>query len=268
MSTPAAKRRRIDTGQNVLLRPFRSPFKTTPNPVQDNNIQTRNDISKPSQIKTDGIVNSTEERRPATPSNGPSITKKAIVSTISASLNSDPDVAPLLNHQRELDSQLRELSKESDVAEQARKIEADSERKNPGGLVDAELLELIQKWRNTSRQAAEELFSKVRDRVNRLGGPRAWKDMQKNQHEFWNRSDDEPKRPDPDEEGEQVGETGDLYADYGVDPETVKESEAANERGLDDEGEEDEFTIAMMLKLLNVDLDVIGYDKHEQRWTD
>ncbi len=29
-----------------------------------------------------------------------------------------------------------------------------------------------------------------------------------------------------------------------------------------------EFTMAMMLRTLNVDLDVIGYDREQQRWAD
>jgi hypothetical protein len=29
-----------------------------------------------------------------------------------------------------------------------------------------------------------------------------------------------------------------------------------------------EFTMAMMLRTLNVDLDIIGYDREQQRWID
>ena len=60
-----------------------------------------------------------------------------------------------------------------DVAEQARKIEAESRRKSVvgGGVeveVDGELVELIGRWTAASRQAAEELFGQVRDKVNRF----------------------------------------------------------------------------------------------------
>jgi hypothetical protein len=54
-----------------------------------------------------------------------------------------------------------------ETAEQARKIERESRVRNEGGEVDDELVKLIGKWRGASRQAAEELFGKVRDRVNR-----------------------------------------------------------------------------------------------------
>jgi len=53
-----------------------------------------------------------------------------------------------------------------EMAEQARKIERDSKKKGHV-VVDAELIELAGKWKVASRQAAEELFGKVRDRVNR-----------------------------------------------------------------------------------------------------
>ncbi len=54
-----------------------------------------------------------------------------------------------------------------DTAEQARKIEAETAKKDPDVEIDGELLELIGKWKAASRQAAEDLFGKVRDRVNR-----------------------------------------------------------------------------------------------------
>jgi Swi5-dependent recombination DNA repair protein 1 len=62
---------------------------------------------------------------------------------------------------------LREVKEELDAAEQARKIETESRKKDPEGEIDGELVELIEKWKGASRQAAEELFGKVRDRVNK-----------------------------------------------------------------------------------------------------
>lgn len=62
---------------------------------------------------------------------------------------------------------MRELKEDLETAEQARKIERDSFKRDPGGEIDGELVELMEKWKGASRQAAEELFGKVRDRVNR-----------------------------------------------------------------------------------------------------
>ncbi len=76
-------------------------------------------------------------------------------------------MAPLLKTQRELERQLREVKEELEAAEQAEKIE----RESGEGAVDGELVDLIEKWRGASRMAAEELFGKVRDRVNRFVTP-------------------------------------------------------------------------------------------------
>ena len=66
-----------------------------------------------------------------------------------------------------MEKQLRELKEELDTAQQAKKIEDNSRKKIPEGDIDAELVELTTKWKAASRQAAEELFGQVRDRVNR-----------------------------------------------------------------------------------------------------
>lgn len=92
-----------------------------------------------------------------------------------AALNADPEVAALLRRQRELERELRDVKEGLDVAEQARKIEAESRRKKSavGEVeaeieIDGELVELIGRWTAASRQAAEELFGQVRDKVNRF----------------------------------------------------------------------------------------------------
>jgi Swi5-dependent recombination DNA repair protein 1 len=101
-------------------------------------------------------------------------------------------------------------------------------------------VELIEKWKGASRQAAEELFGKVRDRVNRMGGPRAWKAMQKKQAEFqnkWNEEDNNIGDDDDDEDTEMKDvEKRDLYAEYGIDPETENEK-SQRTKGLGDTGE-------------------------------
>lgn len=59
------------------------------------------------------------------------------------------------------------MKEELEQAEQARKIEMESRTKDPEAEVDGDLVVLIEKWTGASRLAAEELFGKVRDRVNR-----------------------------------------------------------------------------------------------------
>ncbi|CAL3973682.1 hypothetical protein PZA11_005846 [Diplocarpon coronariae] len=285
MSTPAAKRRRIDVASQTLSKPFRSPFKTPfKSPVKDGQPQEPANAPTaahhnipPSSIPTNPLL-SNPEKTPrlsapsATPSRGPR-SKKTFTSPIAAAaLNADPDIAPLLRIQRDLEKELKQVKEELDTAEQARKIETESEKKDPDGEIDGELVELIEKWKEASRLAAEELFGKVRDRVNRMGGPRAWKEMQKKQAENQNSWDqEEPANTndsDDDDEKKDV-EKRDVYAEYSIDPETENEK-SQRVKGLGDTGElpgqEDEFTMAMMLRTLNVDLDTIGYDREQERW--
>lgn len=78
----------------------------------------------------------------------------------------------------------------------------------------------------------------------RMGGPRAWKEMQKRQQEFqnsWqeeeNNNNDDDDNDDDDEDGEQKDvEKRDLYAEYSIDVETENEK-AQRPNGLGDTGE-------------------------------
>ncbi|PQE03268.1 dna repair dds20 mei5 protein [Rutstroemia sp. NJR-2017a BBW] len=283
MSTPAAKRRRIEAANSTLQKPFRSPFKTPfKSPLLNRNspntpASASGSTSTPSKPVNSPLSLSTPVATPIALASRASAVrgKKTLASPVSsAALNADPDIAPLVKMQRDLERQLKEVKQELEVVEQARKIERDSGE----GEIDGELVRLCEKWREASRGAAEELFGKVRDRVNRMGGPRAWKEMQKRQQEFQNQWDQDDvinqnqgDEDDEDAEGKHV-EKRDIYAEYDIDPETENEK-SQRAPGLGDTGEnpgeEDvglEFTMAMMLRTLNVDLAVIGYDKQEQRW--
>jgi hypothetical protein len=82
-------------------------------------------------------------------------------------------VLPLLKIQREKERLLKEIKDDMDAAEQAWKIEQTSLKWNKAHQrsddceLDEELVELCEKWKGASRLAAEELFGKVRERVNR-----------------------------------------------------------------------------------------------------
>ncbi|TGO45306.1 hypothetical protein BOTNAR_0680g00050 [Botryotinia narcissicola] len=281
MSTPAAKRRRIEAA-STLQKPFRSPFKTLFNSsLIKCSPSTRASTaaaaaSTPSLSKTPTSYSVVSIPSPKSVIR----TKKSFTSPISAAvINADPDIAPLLKEQRELEKLLKEVKEELDTAEQAKKIERDSKAKNENGSgeIDGELVDLCEKWRSASRLSAEELFGKVRYRVNRMGGPRAWKEMQKRQHEYQNNwdQDEANNNYNNNSEGEDKEckdkDKRDVYAEYSVDPETENEK-SQRAPGLGDTGEnpgeEDEFTMAMMLRTLNVDLAIIGYDREQQRWFD
>lgn len=174
MSSPAAKRRRVDAASQALSKPFRSPLKVplAANTVDDLPVQKlldSFDAVGPKDVETARILDSTKIRvQPTATPSRMKVEKKTFPSPIfSTAVDADPDIIALVKTQRQLEKELRELKENLDTAQQARRIEADSEKKNPGGAVDKELSQLVLKWRAASRQAAEELFTGVRDRVNR-----------------------------------------------------------------------------------------------------
>lgn len=138
---------------------------------------------------------------------------------------------------------------------------------------DAELEGLIKKWRVVSKDAAEEVFGSVRDRVNRMGGVKGWRDAEKKKREGFGGSygwaDDEQESgkgdgendDQEDREGDDVGEAEARDVQAGV-----EEEEKRREREEEEAGDEEGFTMDMMLKTLNIELDVIGFDKEAQRW--
>lgn len=76
-----------------------------------------------------------------------------------------------------------------------------------------------------------------------MGGPRAWKEMQKRQQEFQNTWDQEEQTnnddddDDDDEDGEKKDvEKRDVYAEYSIDVETENEK-SQRPNGLGDTGE-------------------------------
>ncbi len=71
-----------------------------------------------------------------------------------------------------------------------------------------------------------------------MGGPRAWKVMQKKQQEYQNTWDEEEKTnndSDSDDEG-KAAKKMELMAEYGIDPETENEK-SQRAKGVGDTGE-------------------------------
>lgn len=71
-----------------------------------------------------------------------------------------------------------------------------------------------------------------------MGGPRAWKEMQKKQQEFqggWDQVE-QTKDDSDDENADKDVEKRDLYAEYDIDPETENEK-SQRPKGLGDTGE-------------------------------
>jgi hypothetical protein len=94
--------------------------------------------------------------------------------------------------------------------------------------VDAELRELVGKWRTASRLAAEDLFGLIKDRVAGMGGAKAWRESRKRQRGgggFYGGFGDDEQRPGRDRGEDQEGEE----EDEGSGSETQKMEEEEEE---------------------------------------
>lgn len=162
---------------------------------------------------------------------------------------------------------------------------------------DEELSELIDKWTAAARLAAEEVFGTCKDKVNKMGGVGAWRERELQQRE-WQKQWDEPlpdaggntehSEDDEEAEGAEAEAMGDMGKEERRALREARRELRTQERDLrdrcnkpDDAGEENEmqrdsatvqghdddtFTMDMMLNILNIDLNTIGYSKDRQMW--
>ncbi|KAK4241576.1 hypothetical protein C8A03DRAFT_41059 [Achaetomium macrosporum] len=287
---PAAKRRRIEAANATLRKPFKSPLISR----QQNQSGTKTTLESPSASHSVPATVSTPQtsatpapvrsQRHAPPSAGASPLSTAPILpagdtpelkrstnlnlSLSRSLKATAGAASpgehqdegsdllhrILASQREMQSRLRETQKRLDLVRQARRIEQASFAKRPGEPVDAELRELVEKWKRASRLAAEDLFGLIKERVEGMGGAKAWREGRKRQRGggfYGGFGDEERSGRDRggEEEGEGAGEEEDAEGGSGT-------------AGLKEEEEESEETS------LNIDPDVLGYDPAEDKWRD
>ncbi|POS76315.1 hypothetical protein DHEL01_v205289 [Diaporthe helianthi] len=297
MNTPAAKRRRVDAANATLRKPFHSPLlrrqpdagtNATPGPSRtpDSNGNKRSfeevySPSSPSVAKRPQAARPVSQRAHGQQASPPKLSSpfgarkdpRAKISgpkeSGTAGLGEDADgsnpfLALVRAHRTrkaaaaDRDAIVKDLDRRLDLVRQAREIEAASERKRPGEPVDQELRDLVGKWRAAARAAAEELFETVKGRVDNAGGAKAWREMQRRQQEFYRGFDQDPpaKAKDSDEDS---------------DPEFSRDVQAHLE-GMDEaeqkpeEDDETEFNVGHMLRSLNVDFSLLGYDDKEDKW--
>ncbi|MCJ1281146.1 hypothetical protein MMC26_000464 [Xylographa opegraphella] len=256
--TPAPKRRKT----SALFKPFKSPLRT-PLPANSNS-------ALPPQSSAPGttIAKHPQQLSPLSTTTTSSTAPPTTLSPADKPPQSNPPTAsrnpslpPLQTHHTTLAHTHTHLLSTLDTHTQALKIESSAQ--------DAELARLTTLWRLAARQAAEELFAGVRDRVNRMGGVGAWRQREREGRERWGGGgggwdDGGEKRGGGEQEGEEEEE--------GV--EERREREGGGERDRVEErsgwegGDDDGFTMDMMLQSLSIDLGVIGYDKEMQRWID
>ncbi|KAK8162600.1 hypothetical protein BKA80DRAFT_273158 [Phyllosticta citrichinensis] len=306
MSTPLAKRRRLDDSQSVLRKPFRSPFKTPVRPTSkpDEDLASQSSIARasasqgntantspmPSPAPPDSTKPSISTGRTVASKSTPSALTRSVVSPIAArKLASDDPLAQELRaeeqKQRKIARQIANVKSEVDTFEQALAISTSTK--------DQELEELIQKWREASRAAAEEVFGTVRDRVNKMGGVGAWREREQRQQEWKQGFDAAEQGPDLDDTDDDDEDDDDELTPEEKEAKRIAKEQRAEARAearkerewreeelerekselkaqqpkvMDEGANDDSFTMEMMLNTLNIDPEIIGWDKQSQRW--
>ncbi|KAI5298473.1 hypothetical protein KEM55_003341 [Ascosphaera atra] len=145
-------------------------------------------------------------------------------------------------------------------SEQAKRIEAQQQ--------DEQLNKLIVLWRGVAQKAAEEVFEGAKKRVDAMGGVKAWREkMNEKQNSFqaWDTYVVESAEWGGGSEAGSEVDGEDTYQRNARVEDASKENESRS--GALQVDDEEEFTMGMMLKILNVDLKVIGFDKDGQKWT-
>lgn len=296
MSSPlSVKRRRLNDATNVLAKPFVSPLKRTATdrtaaqeqptaahaahrPYAPSTLAHTISTSSPEVHKSQAVEQTVATPRPKT------ARARLSHTPITGSKRRDPEEVAAQKVITSLEIQIRSVRNELETLSQATQLST--------GNTDDELVELTEKWKSAAQQAAEELFGSVHDRVCRMGGVAAWREAEKSkfdrQHglgEYAQRDaadEDNDADCEFDSQGEELPEEEQEWrrkekrriraemaeaADVPAKDEGDRDSEAAKSMVWQEPGQEDDaFTMDMMLRSLNIELDVIGYDKREQRW--
>ncbi|GJD02898.1 DNA repair protein Dds20/Mei5 [Colletotrichum higginsianum] len=308
MFTPAAKRRRVDVANETLRKPFKSPMVrdreagpdtaaedgAAPSPPPKPNWETRADsdsgagpgsttaASVATRPRPVGLQAVTPAKQMGAPSRRPFITSGASPSPTRGVLHGTGSVAKGGASMPGSSKVTREAEGREEIIRQAGRIRSAGE-----GETDEELVGLIEKWRAAGRIAAEEVFEGSRERVEGMGG---LKGMRKAQREdgvrFAKRMREEEKhdeerrrgRVDADgyveEEGEREQSPRELRVndDGGEVCEDDEEVEVSTTRTGDGEergaNDRQEFTMGTMLRSMNIDFDIIGYDEDAGWWRD
>ncbi|OIW24004.1 hypothetical protein CONLIGDRAFT_674153 [Coniochaeta ligniaria NRRL 30616] len=263
-SMPAAKRRRVDAAHETLKKPFRSPMVKRPQPQAGPGI-TASSPATPASVQRRESIGLSRLSTPSktanafvTPSKPGSRARTAVPflgqkpgSKLDGLSDKDAEfLDKLTRRRREAELKTREVEKGMELVRQAARIESGKETANE------DLDKLVRKWKGACRTAAEELFELIRGRVDSMGGGAAWRETRQQTGWFDDEGAEEKKKRD--EAGEGADEREELEG-----LEEVQESEDGPEQS-----EERDFTMHMMLKSLNIDPKIIGYDPVEDKWRD
>ncbi|PYH45661.1 putative DNA repair protein Dds20/Mei5 [Aspergillus saccharolyticus JOP 1030-1] len=187
----------------------------------------------------------TSRRPPRTPR-----TTRTTTRSIQTNETDNQTILPLTTQKTLLAAEVAALTREYETIQQALRIEAQHKTE--------ELERLIALWRGVSQRAAEEVFLSARERVERMGGLRGI--TQRRDSWGW-------------DEGDQQGQLSAQSAQSGWEEDCIGDSRddagyLATGRGKEEEEEQEdqEFTMDVMLRMMKIDLGVIGYDVEKAGW--
>ncbi|KAI9805857.1 MAG: hypothetical protein M1825_000471 [Sarcosagium campestre] len=245
---PNKRQRRQDRASATLSRPFRSPFLTRGSP------------SSPSvPVGTVPSLALTASKKTASPAPLVELDQE-----ISGSNRNEDRAAQLRAeiHAVEIEIEGLRLALERQEEDVRSSVDhnADEDREGDEGREGEAIEALTRRWKSASRDAAEVVFANVKERVEGMGGLRAWR-----------------QRDVRDGEGRDgdvtwSGKRGRGSRSEGDDDERGDNDEPGG-RGLEDqdedEGEDEEgFTMTAMLDMLNIDPKVLRYDEELMQWVD
>ncbi|KAK6340315.1 ERAD-associated protein [Orbilia blumenaviensis] len=293
-TAPAAKRRRLNSSAaatNKLMRPFKSPMKsnnTLQNPTASHESPRKYPPSTPPRKTaipytplprlpgpSEDINTSIESTNPITPAVTSQASAKSTIKSKNPPFRSsfkktprlsfsspatqstkDPYILSLEQKLTRLQNSVRDAKKTLEEASQALKIEQSGE--------DDKLEELILKWRQAAQNAADHMFSGAEQRFQRMGGMAGYRDRQNRSRSGggWGFADEDPEEGLTEEQKEAR-----RLAMYEAGFDEISELEKQQNETKNKIGDDgDHFTMDMMLASLNIDIDIIGYDKQLQRW--
>ncbi|EPS40081.1 hypothetical protein H072_6125 [Dactylellina haptotyla CBS 200.50] len=292
-SIPAVKRRRLNSSAtNKLMRPFKSPLKVnstthTAKPLGNSplryppstpprkttapytplrplsvDLEETEDSEELSPAKSTCLPAAQRSAKSANKSSNPAFrssfkrTSQLNLSSPASNSTKDPYILSLEKKHTRLKASVEESKKLLEESAQALQIEKSNE--------DAKLEELIIKWRQAAQSAADHMFSGAEQRFARMGGMTGYRERQnRSGGGGWGFADDDPEEGLTEDQKEARRQA--MYeAGFDEISELEKsQTQVKNKIGKDDG---DQFTMDMMLKSLNIDVEIMGYDKVSQGW--
>lgn len=305
MSTPpAAKRRRVDS--LGIHKPFVSPLKRNPSTTGQspsttqtstaqttstgNTAGTGNLISTPAPLRTQAVT--IPKAIPYTPLRSSNLKPST---PLRQHTPHDPEIAQAHQDIKALEARIRFLRSQNGILTQAAQITAPTPQASQASQSSQQasqpsqssqqhqpqtrLTRLSQKWLRASQLAADEVFCSFEQSIKDNGGISIFLAQQKRSstsNSFFNDNfDDGKEKADEGNEDNWRDEEGDVLTERGkrqrrgeIEKQGHKQRkrEGDEDEGKEEEEEEQELTLGVMLKVLNIDAEVIGWDTKTLAW--